>query len=501
MNILIVEDEPKSREGIIHIIRNYTDYQIIGVASNGEEGVRFAKERKPDLIISDIRMPTMSGIDMLQTIKQGGIDIPTIFLTGYSEFSYAYSALKLQAVDYILKPIEVEKLLETLSKIESKLKEKKNQSYTVEQLLYHCIHSQEIEGKNERQLENQLSMNDTTKNTLLYIQISSYMTETMGEMIYHIKQSLEAHCFDEYYVLSFPNESAILVLMLDTEKNVFLKRILEERVVKTLLEIGDFLCSYQTMTGMKGLKHTVDLLKTLLQYGFHLKKGTLIDTELVQKIQYETIEYPIKLETDLQKAILKQNKEHIYEIGTKFCENIIEGNYDPDEIKEYTVRFVASVTKANVTSSSKNNESFYHFSHFIQCQTSYELVYQFQKILHKIVGQFEKITITENDIVLKAIAFIREHYKEDISLSEISDICNVSQEYLSRLFQQETGIKFVYFLQNFRISMAKRLLLSSKNKIYEIAEEVGYHDQKYFVSVFKKIVGMTPSEYRKENEL
>lgn len=124
-------------------------------------------------------------------------------------------------------------------------------------------------------------------------------------------------------------------------------------------------------------------------------------------------------------------------------------------------------------------------------------------MLNFVVHNFIEISITDNEIILKTISFVRENYsKPEVSLAEAADLCNVSQEYLSRLFQQETGTKFISFLQNFRVSMAKRMLLSDRqSKVYEIAEAVGYRDQKYFVSVFKKLCGMTPSEFRKEKEI
>mgnify|MGYP000585751197 CR=1 FL=1 len=98
---------------------------------------------------------------------------------------------------------------------------------------------------------------------------------------------------------------------------------------------------------------------------------------------------------------------------------------------------------------------------------------------------------------------MRENYsKPEVSLAEAADLCNVSQEYLSRLFQQETRNKIYLISAEFRVSMAKRMLLSDRqSKVYEIAEAVGYRDQKYFVSVFKKLCGMTPSEFRKEKEI
>ena len=181
----------------------------------------------------------------------------------------------------------------------------------------------------------------------------------------------------------------------------------------------------------------------------------------------------------------------------------IEGNFHPDQIKEYTIRFSMGIAKEDTSGKNRSEEGQYIVSSMLRCFTERQLTYLFQKMLNFVVHNFNEISITDNEIILKTISFVRENYsKPEVSLAEAADLCNVSQEYLSRLFQQETGTKFISFLQNFRVSMAKRMLLSDRqSKVYEIAEAVGYRDQKYFVSVFKKLCGMTPSEFRKEKEI
>ena len=111
MRIVIAEDEPKSREGLIRLIRRFTDYEIAGVAENGEEGYRMVEKEKPDLVLSDIKMPVLDGLGMLQKIKEADIEVQAVLLTGYSEFEYARRALQLQVVEYVLKPMDIDQFL------------------------------------------------------------------------------------------------------------------------------------------------------------------------------------------------------------------------------------------------------------------------------------------------------------------------------------------------------------------------------------------------------
>ena len=121
MRIVIAEDEPKSREGLIRLIRRFTDYEIVGVAENGEEGYRLTEKEKPDLVLSDIKMPVLDGLGMLQKIKDAGIEVQAVLLTGYSEFEYARKALQLQVVEYVLKPMDIDQFLGVLKKVESRI--------------------------------------------------------------------------------------------------------------------------------------------------------------------------------------------------------------------------------------------------------------------------------------------------------------------------------------------------------------------------------------------
>lgn len=121
MKIIVVEDEPKSREGILNILARDTEYEVAAVCGNGKEGLEAVRKYRPDLVISDIKMPVMGGLEMLEKILEEGIAVQAVLLTGYSEFEYARRALKLQVVEYVLKPLEVDDFLEVLHKAEGNI--------------------------------------------------------------------------------------------------------------------------------------------------------------------------------------------------------------------------------------------------------------------------------------------------------------------------------------------------------------------------------------------
>jgi len=119
------------------------------------------------------------------------------------------------------------------------------------------------------------------------------------------------------------------------------------------------------------------------------------------------------------------------------------------------------------------------------------------KMIDMIAGEKKEDALTENGMILNVIEFIRQNYDKEISLSEAAELVGITPEYLSKLFSKEMGINFSTFLGEFRVSIAKKLLVTGNYKIYEVAEMVGYKDTKYFNKVFRSIMGVSPSDYRK----
>ncbi|NLO83912.1 MAG: response regulator [Clostridiales bacterium] len=143
MKIVIVEDEVRIREGIEKLLsKRATEHQVVGMAENGKEGFALILQEKPELVIADIKMPLMDGIQMLAAVREAGITIKAIILSAYSEFAYAQQALKLGVSEYLLKPIVVDELMQAINSIETQLKGSKTQSILeVRQILPEILHS------------------------------------------------------------------------------------------------------------------------------------------------------------------------------------------------------------------------------------------------------------------------------------------------------------------------------------------------------------------------
>lgn len=506
MRIVIAEDEPKTREGLINVIHRFTDYEIVGVAGDGVEGFRLTQEMNPDLVISDIKMPGLDGLGMLEKIKEHQIDVQAVLLTGYSEFEYARKALQLQVVEYILKPLEIDPFLSVLKKVEGKIQKQNAQRFTPDQILRSYV----LGGESEREqmlpvLEESLGVNDRVVSTMFLIRPQSIARETYEEIHKRIQNLLDALCMENYYfIIRQGEDGGVFLLLVDTERNRNLKTIFATRILPQLQEISGCSCSMMKMHGIKEISQTMEKLAVLLKYSFSVPEGKIVDWETVQTITYEKLEYPSALENELIQYIRTGKRGKVLEVCREFTEQVIESNASPECIRDYTTRIVVGVLRVVGEMRSNLNqeeELRYMLESIRKSHSQKEVRYQFEKILKNVAMPEEDTQndITENGIVLNAISYIRENYGRNIGLIDVAQFCNVRSEYLSRIFKEETGVKFVDFLTNFRISMAKRLLVSGNYKVVEVAEMVGFSDQKYFQKVFKKVCGVTPSEYKKEN--
>jgi two-component system, response regulator YesN len=501
MRILIVEDEPKTKEGLIRIINKFTKYEICGIASNGYEGLQLIKELKPDLIISDIQMPEMDGLSMLRQFEQEGIPYYALILTGYSSFEYVRTALHLGVVDYILKPVDIESFISVLRKTEAKILKEKSEKINTAQLIWSlmtCERSMK-EGLT-RQLSKQLQVNDKMEITLFLIRPNSLEQETEGKMISCIKDKINALGVMNFHVIHLYFSYGILVLITDTEKNKFLYKMFATHLLPCLNSIGSCNCSYTSITELTRLENAITELKNLLPYAFVYGSEVILDKEMVKKLEFAPISYPLDIENRIRKEIINGDYESALKTSNRFKELIIESKGRPELIREYTARFSSSIYHAAKEYSTQLEPLLifhYFIDNIIDSRTKTDLILNYEKIVSTILVVKDEEMDTDNLVVLKVINFIRDNYGKDISLSDAANLVGVTPEYLSKLFYQKSNIHFVVFLRNFRISIAKRMILSGRYQIQEVADHVGFKDPKYFNKVFKSVCGISPSEYKK----
>lgn len=501
MRILIVEDEPKTREGLIKMINKFTTHEICGFAANGIEGIQLVKEVHPDLIISDIQMPEMDGLMMLRQLATEKIVIPAIILTGYSSFEYARAALQLGVVEYALKPIDIESFMTVLGNVEEKILKEKLEKISPAQLIWSIMSCET--GQKEKMIEQlmkQLLVNHRMEVTMFLVKPSSLSKETAGEIVHFITDKLNALSVMNFQVIHLSFSFGVLVLIIDTEKNKQLKRMFSTHILSGLLQISSCQCSFTTIMGLQNIESAINELKALLTYAFVFGSEVILERQMIEQLHFSPIEYPAVLENRIRKEIINGNYEKALKTSQQFKTMVIESDGKPELIKEYTARFASSVY--GVAKEYINYAEpilLYHnlINDLIESKTKPELITNYEKVVRTILIEPEQLMDVDNMTVLKVINYIRDHYSENITLSDAAGLVGVTPEYLSKLFNQIIHINFVVFLRDFRISVAKRMILSGKYQIKEVADHVGFNDAKYFNKVFKSVCGVSPSEYKK----
>lgn len=501
MKILIVEDEPKTRDGLMKIIYKYTNHKVSKTAKDGLEGIKLYDELQPDLIITDIQMPNMDGLTMLQSLEKGGQTLYALVLTAYSEFEYARTALSLGVLEYILKPIDVEEFIEVLNKVERRILRDKQKVATVEQQIWSLINCKE-EKKEEilKKLYHRLKINKNTKIHLFLINPDSLDKETEGEMSQCIYKKLKELDIRDFFIVRLSKELGILVLIFFRHETRHIENTFKVCILPELMKIGKCYCSYLNQTGLHSLEKDILELKSLIFDSFAFDESNLVTKDMVSKIRYSDIEYPVCLENQMRNAILSGNYEKGITIKESFQKKIIESNGRPKYIKEYTARFSSTMHNISKECYEQCQDKFIFYSFInkiIESKSKANLIKNYNDVFHVILEQKKGYKEVENRIILKVIHYIQLNYNKEITLSDAAEIVGVTPEYLSKLFCQEININFVVFLRNYRISAAKRMLLSDDYLVQEVAEKVGFKDPKYFNKVFKSVCGVTPSEYRK----
>ena len=438
---------------------------------------------------------------MLEKVREQGITVSAILLTGYSEFEYARKSVQLGAEDYLLKPLDVEEILRVLERTEQKLEKLKKETVSEEQLLLSLLNAEGEEQESlAGQLERQMGILHGEKTSLFLLQASSRMEATVNEMVSVLQEQLSSICMQKFYVFPLLERRYILVMVLEGQRVHYLKGLFQMHVLPKIREIGECMVVYEDLDALVRLPAVLNEMVADFSYGFGMDAPGLIDREYRESVQFKKVEYPERLEQLIQRYVRSGTPDKVEDIVKKFQEQVIDSGARPEIIREYAMRFgMAAVNAARDQKNSEKLEEIYHtlLYNIMESSTREKLLYEYQKIWDGILAKENDGDKTENGTILHVIELIRQNYDKDISLAGAAEAVGVSPEYLSRLFAKEMGINFSTFLGDFRISVAKRMLADEKYRIYEVAEAVGFRDTKYFNKVFRSVTGVSPSDYRK----
>jgi len=505
MKIVIVEDEIRIREGLSRLIRKIaSDYSICGEAENGKEGMELIEKERPDLVISDIRMPDMDGLKMLQCLQEKNIFFHAILLTAHSEFSFARTAISLGVSSYLLKPVSVVELKEALEKVEKERKGAVIQPKTLRSLEHIfsglLFQNLKLDQELEKFIQEQYGLLAEGNYTLVPVYLGNEYEACAKKLQRELKVIMENREGLHFQLIEFPENQLFIFVIYQCRDIAGLERWFQNRILMNLNRGKKYHVSigWITVQGISHLKKGLEIIQKYMHWNIVLGDNVIISYPKITFVQSVEITYPRELEEQMRQALYIRDLEK-----AEFCIRKFQNYYrkdqlfEPKVIKDHYLRFLLYILNV---ASELNFSSFREFrqQEMIECISKAITDTELSEALESVLKGITQEEMTEGSTTIQKIRrLVREYYGDGITLSEVSRRMNMTPEYLGTLFRKEEGIHFNTYMKNYRVQKAKEILLGTNLKLYEVAEKVGYADPKYFSRVFKEVTGYLPAEYRK----
>lgn len=516
VKVLVVDDEYFAREGMKRTIDWDTlGCVLCGEADNGVIGMELARDLAPDIIITDIKMPGMDGIEMANNIKEFLPNCKFIIITGYDEFEYAKRAIKLNAVDFILKPIDEKELLNgVLNASEMVRNSKLQRDAIIEKLLLDCIRGKFLDNLSMLQV---LKRNNITFEKVIIVNMENDDYERIieagnQERIYIQNRMVRDIVYkvfnDEIYVVECHQDK--LALVIDGKK---LKSIeeLNEKIYLVKEEIRKkanitLTVGISNINKIDNIANAYKESKDALKYKLYVGKDKIINYKDIVK---ESREYEVGFKKDKMEIVLslKARDRRNVELKLKhlYFEKLKAYKAEENTIRQISIELVLAginvVKDYNIIVDGAVSENFNVYKKAAKLNTIDELYNMVYACFIKIIDELKELTIEVEESGLdKAVKYINENFRKEISLSDVAKHCYLSESYLSRRMKKVMGIGFAEYITKLRIEKSLELLKNPNAKIMDVASSVGYQDYRYFSQIFKKYTGYSPSEFNKSKE-
>lgn len=511
MKIVVVEDENNSREGLVRLIGKLdSGYEVVGEADNGEEGIAIIERTKPDLVISDIQMPGMSGLEMLDSLRVKGFRHKMIILTGFSEFEYAHKAIKMSVSDYLEKPITVSDLSDALNKVKLQLIEQSQAtsyqmetSGSVESLFIRMFDLKDEEADLQEELIRDVV--GFSRGSTLQLAVFSHDSSPNSQ---HSSLKIElAEMWQKVSigtVFGIPSSGWTACVVQMPEEGMDGLEFLNNNILPEIIKMGtEIVCCYGEVVELTNLKTNIEELLKLMKWSLLLGNSKAIRKEDIKLIDNKKLPYPSILESNCSRAIVSGKGEEIQKQFKIWIDEFANKKYDPLLTIDYCTRFVSYMLRlANDLHGFILPEPLQSnwFEHLRGVRTMPELISIMNEVESNLIAIDTLTEIPVNSLLVqKAVRMIQDRYVDGVTLDEIAGSLHVSTAYLSGQFNKEVGQPFSSYIRDLRLRKAKELLLGNGLRTFEIALRVGYPDPKYFSRVFKEATGMSPGEYQKFN--
>lgn len=504
--VMIIDDEEIVRSGIKGLIDwESEDFCICGEGKDGREGLAQIKQSAPDLVLIDIKMPGLSGIEVIRQAKEDGFCGQFIVLTGYSEFEYARSALTLGVKGYLLKPIDEEELINLLREIRKEMIKKEGI------LKYHSTNEEKAKTELIRRIlftvESKEALEDEIKTYKMDINFSIFSVAicfdksiAFGEenQRFFIKVEELTRNMNGIWGKIFMEGRMVLVSIGIDYKDWVRTLERENRKIKARMgtEHGLTIAVGHNVSRWQDICHSYEFATYLLERSFLFPDEDVLSIDLVER------------QGKISENVPAEYYEMLVEIGD--MEGVQKavaqfGNYcafhlkEEPEIKVMVIQNLLLLKGQLELKYGKERFGQKDFSIITDTIMNTVGINELLENYLEILLDFVRCMGINSETVIKRVYYYMEkNYNKDLKLETIAKLFNYNSAYLGTIFRKEIGENFNNVLDTIRITNARRLLAETELKVYQVAEKVGYANIDYFHMKFKKYVGISPNEYRKK---
>nr|WP_306220220.1 response regulator [Cohnella sp. WQ 127256] len=528
--MLIVDDEALVREAIKEQMNwEQLGFECIGDCEDGQEALEYIKRETPDVVLTDIGMPFMNGLELTRELSISYPSVKVIILTGYDDFDYAQQALKLQAVDYILKPITAAELETIVRKMAQELDHERSQIQDYEQLKRQLAES--LPQLKERFLERLVSSPMTVKQikeSCSYFQIEwngPYLMELaidVDEFEWHLPSTLFDQELIQFAVYNIAQEITArytgAAIFRDRENRVLV--LISGEVTEELYELSVILAeeihsaaaSYLPIKLSIGIGHACLLTENVsivhqsalsaLDYRYVIGMNEIIHiADMEQRERPEllsVVTWESELITKLKTGTPQEMDEWLKKLFATFREQVFPIDICYIYLQRILLTMMHTLYEMNSKLSQASGEELNPISEINRFTTLDEIEAWMKELCGNAVSIIRSKREDQTALqIAKAVEFVKQNYMDpELSLKTVCHHVSLSSSYFSTIFKVNNGKTFVEFVTHERMEKAKELLILTAMKSYEIAYAVGYSDPHYFSGAFKKHTGDTPTDYR-----
>ncbi|WP_308635211.1 response regulator [Paenibacillus silvisoli] len=520
IRLLIVDDEPIERRALQKMIEDaFEEVEVVGQAGNGREAIEAADRLQPDLITMDIKMPGIDGLKAIEGIKAANGGIKFIMVTAYDTFEFARQALKLGVSDYLLKPSKKAAIQETVGKVideikaqrleaDRRLKDRERlqrllpivEADLVSQLLFDHMPSKHLDDMMEL-----LGLPESRSGFVLHLHLSEPKDgagggiEEAGRLLNELYGRIAAQLEDvSCWLGRLSGKQLAMIVYLNGDQSY---RSCAIGIGRRLIQLAERHGGFEPFVGIGGLCGNARHMRRSYHEALLASADVTLPSRycFYEDIPHHAVPSIGLITAGIEKHVLEEVRLGRWDSAADQIWQLIDVYDGAGEqvgmAQQHTFEMLVIVTRMLQEMGVEVRKKPY----YSQLAASYK---QLKADTRGLIEQLAETTVmrlgeSESDVVLTLKRYIREHAHEDLSLERVAAVADRNPFYVSKLFKEHFGMNYIDYLTECRMESAKQLMQETDKSLKEITYEVGYNDPNYFSRVFKKIIGHSPTEYRK----